>query len=266
MKKNKFVFDCSWTALFNPGKNNKRIENIEYDNFEYSSDFSLNNALFFAEISHWAYSKQNSDNGIIKQIKYFGHKSIQGSILKATINGKEFGILVFRGSDELTDWVYNLDIFMTNWYSGGKVYRGFKTAFDNIWPEIEKIMTDLNLPFFYTGHSLGAGLSILASSKKSPIAAYIYGSPKIGDSEFIRSLQDKAIYSIVNENDIVTKLPLSIVSQKYRHAGEKHYLKTTKIEKLWSEKKFWQPLWTLVFHAPINYVIRIKNELTNSSK
>ncbi|MCP4020862.1 MAG: lipase family protein, partial [Desulfobacteraceae bacterium] len=65
-------------------------------------------------------------------------------------------------------------------------------------------------PLFISGHSLGGALATIAAKElyhKGGIAAcYTFGSPRVGDAEWISSIKTP-FYRLVNAADCVTMLP-----------------------------------------------------------
>ena len=54
---------------------------------------------------------------------------------------------------------------------------GFRTALEDVWPELETVLDKVAQPIFYTGHSLGGALAMLAASRRPPLALYTFGAP-----------------------------------------------------------------------------------------
>jgi len=77
---------------------------------------------------------------------------------------------------------------------------------------------------FFTGHSLGAAMSTIASSRwHKPAICYNYGSPRVGTPGFERAYNNiNELHRFVNNNDIVTKVPPALFL--YRHVGKLHYI------------------------------------------
>ena len=115
----------------------------------------------------------------------------------------------------------------------GKVHRGFKLALDAIWkPSADTNENDdstirLGLKttldnirargkrlhgkeptLWFTGHSLGAALATLAANRyKTVQGLYTFGSPQVGDADFIKNFQVPHHFRIVNNRDIVALVP-----------------------------------------------------------
>jgi predicted lipase len=77
---------------------------------------------------------------------------------------------------------------------------------------------NINLPLrlIFTSHSLGAAVSVLLStllkhifSDKIYIVNYLFGCPKVGNSDFSNLYNDTIdeTYRYVNKNDIITRIP-----------------------------------------------------------
>ena len=161
------------------------------------------------------------------------------------INGVQVGIIlnhsdkrinvVFRGSDELSDWLYNLFIFKKNInnnikLNNIKVHSGFykllfnHNLYTDILNEIKKLTnqyTDYKLNV--TGHSLGGALAtlfgfFLSYSITSKIYIFSFASPRVGNRKWANIFNNKENlihYRFVNQKDIVTAIPYFY----YSHCG-----------------------------------------------
>ena len=76
---------------------------------------------------------------------------------------------------------------------------------------------------YVTGHSLGAAMATIASSRmQSKVTALItFGSPRVGNAEFVKSLNVEH-YRVQNNCDDVTKVPFRFVG--FRHHGTHKYM------------------------------------------
>ncbi len=186
--------------------------------------------------------------------------------------------IVFRGTDELRDWLTNINTLPTSWLAGGKVHQGFKKDFETIAQQLTPYITT---GLYFTGHSLGGALAQLAASKwvdQAPVT-YAFGSPRVGNSDFAEVL-NATTYRVINYTDMVTELPPK--EWGYAHAGTCYYL--SKTGALWENpsdtalkedreqwKDFMQhianigkwdtPIPPLHNHALINYVARLEQLL-----
>jgi predicted lipase len=129
--------------------------------------------------------------------------------------------LVFRGtSKRLDNWQANFDAMPQPWPPGGRVHGGFKAAVFSLWPAISLALRYVEKPTFYTGHSLGAALASLAASLRPPRALYTFGSPRVGDTGFTRTLQSVPVFRFATAHDIVTSMPPATFPFAYRHVGQ----------------------------------------------
>ncbi len=128
----------------------------------------------------------------------------------------EFIVLSFRGTEAtcMKDIKADANAEAMQCETGGKIHTGFKNAFDEVALDIQNTLNKEALkakPLFITGHSLGGALATVAAKKlshKGGIAAcYTFGSPRVGDEEWIADIKTP-IYRLVNAADCVTMLPL----------------------------------------------------------
>ena len=202
-----------------------------------STRYSGQNALSLARIAKLAYK----DNSLMKQVvmEKLGFHSFQVFVHQGTeaylmADGEKM-ILAFRGSDQIQDWLNNVDIDLVGGPMGGKVHEGFFRMLHCVWRDLQLAIRDLkveaarqncSLPLWVTGHSLGAALATVATAglreKDQPVQGlYTFGSPRVGDRTFARHFNadfgDKT-FRVVNKNDIVTRLPPRALS--YSHVGQ----------------------------------------------
>lgn len=153
---------------------------------------------------------------------------------------KSRNIIVFRGTQRNTEWLYNFYARQQDYHNPagkgvlGKVHRGFvanyKSIIDPIPRDIAKQL-DPSVPCYITGHSLGSALAVLASIDlalnlpvlKPQIQLYTYAGARVGDPTFAR-IHAQSVpnhYRIVNLADIVPLLPpIQSPGGIYVHTGE----------------------------------------------
>ena len=172
-----------------------------------------------------------------------------------------------------------------DWPQGGLVHEGFQEALDDVWAEIETVLDgglDGGTPVFYTGHSLGGALATLAASRRPPRAVYTYGAPRVGDRDFVATLEDVPFFRVVNNRDVVTRLPPSLPHLKLVDAGELHYIAhdnrmlvdpseevveqdrrkaAEELEDTVDRRRWFDPPQKLADHSPINYVTHLERYL-----
>ena len=131
--------------------------------------------------------------------------------------GPGIAVLAFRGTQQVKDWITNLEAVRTPLASSegrtlGYVHKGFNDAFLSVCEQIDKLLEgDEDLPLYVTGHSLGGALATLATWYRpgdSLAACYTFGAPRVGDSGLIDRFRTP-IYRIVNGVDPVPFVPLS---------------------------------------------------------
>jgi triacylglycerol lipase len=162
--------------------------------------------------------------------EYFDCKGAEAYLLE---NKYEI-ILACRGTEpgEMQDIIHDIKVKLVPSSSQiGKVHMGFKEALDKIWPNVvEKIKKSRGVKkVYFTGHSLGAAMATLAAVRTSRLSffpkvegLYTFGSPKVGNSKYIRFMNELSIPHVrwVNNIDIVTRVPL----WPYKHHSKAYYM------------------------------------------
>jgi pimeloyl-ACP methyl ester carboxylesterase len=170
-----------------------------------------------------------------------------------------FAVLVFRGTEqEIQDFLSDVDTLPVPAFGATvRVHSGFKRALNSIWTPIAALLDTLDCPVFYTGHSLGAALATLAAARRAPQAAYAFGSPRVGDAQFVDKLKNVPVFRVIHGNDVVTTVPPEALG--FRHAGEEHRfgerdfgLPALDLRAIWSQ--LITPVGPLADHAPLRYV------------
>lgn len=199
--------------------------------------FDLVNARATAKASQLAYEKKDV---VLKRLKNWGFPKARFFSSKKTgtqgfVAGKNDMILVaFRGTElKLKDLAVDAKIKKIPGKGGGHVHRGFKAALESVSSAMAAAVrefSDNGQPVFVTGHSLGAALAGLAvgASKTEGIeiaGLYTYGMPRVGNRDFAKKFKKDhgpRAFRVVNNNDIVTRVPPGIF--RYKHVGTVKYL------------------------------------------
>ncbi len=215
------------------------FKNCDQLPFRYNSNvFDMVNAWWLIEAATLVYAEiefiieKFKQTAGLPEVKLFEGKSTQCFVA----SNAKFAIVAFRGSEArlresdadprhvIADWLADLDFLPEPWDQGGNVHRGFKNALQEVWPDLEDYISNLqknNRKIWITGHSLGAALATLAADRYGNIQGiYTYGSPRVGDRDFKEDFNVNA-YRFVNNSDIVTKVP---PANMYCHVGELKYI------------------------------------------
>jgi len=228
-------FDFSLKALVKPGSSARYFDLTAVKEFEiHAKGYSTVNAWWLSELSRLVYrhGKERKSESPVREdiLKEAGFSEIRtfskegnhfcSLIVYGQDNNSPFAVLVFRGTTGIEGWLSNFNVVQTPWDEGGLVHSGFKYDFLYLWDEIEAALSVLDIPVFYTGHSLGGAFATLAASKRPPEAVYGFGSPMVGNAAFADSLSRIRLYRVVNNQDIFAAFPLSRILFDYCHAGE----------------------------------------------
>ncbi len=260
------AFNHSWQVALHPGESDDFFRPGPPPVFIPDADeFSPVNAWWLSELSRLIYKRDHTegvasalsradhlDHVGLKEVRFFSHPNIQAALVETVADDPAaFAALVFRGTaGRLLNWRFNLDIASCPWPSGGRVHRGFGRLLKRIWPAIAADLQAVGQPLYFTGHSLGGALAILAASLHPARAVYSFGAPRIGNRAFARTLADARVFNITNPHDIVTHLPPAGPGFRFCHVG------TTIKNREWfppSRRPFAQAPNFLAGHAPLNY-------------
>ena len=194
-----------------------------------AEDFTPQNAWWMAEHSRLAYMRKSSTKKtILKKAGLPNMKfwSIDGTDCYVAYNDKTI-VLAFTGTElneGFKDILIDAEFWPTDWDHGkGWVHSGFERAFNKVWDDVKKYIDGLleNRKLWITGHSLGGALATLAASQYPETqGVYTFGSPRIGNKKFVKSIQ-APLYRIVRNRDIVTRVPTPPL---YRHVGDLYFI------------------------------------------
>lgn len=182
--------------------------------------------LLFANISAITYEDPKQSKSKFKSfgfdiVEFFNIEGAQAYLLK-DMNG--IYVLSFRGTEvtEKSDILADLKAGKNSEACGGKVHVGFKGEVNKLWPALYKAIDSVE-SLYVTGHSLGAAMATIAASRmQSKVTALItFGSPRVGNVEFVKSL-NVVHYRVQNNCDDVTKVPFRLVG--FRHHGTHKYM------------------------------------------
>ena len=191
-------------------------------------------SAFFAKCSELAYLDKK------KGIEEFSKLGFEAEFIDSDgsqayyLYDRDDLIFVCRGTEptEFKDIASDLKALLVPSSTGiGKVHSGFKESAEDVWePLLERIKQyGKKRTIWVCGHSLGAAMATLIAFRlqrtdylPSPEALFTYGSPRVGNKEYIEAIKASGIehHRFVNGADIVTRVP----PFPYRHFGIMHYM------------------------------------------
>ena len=223
-----FKYNYSNNALLRPNRfapfsGHEKIKPVDV----HATAFNLNNAWWLSNFSHLAYFEGKPLEGHLtsrnlKLIKEFKVESTYAYLAE----GKDFYVLAFRGTEtpDVKDFWTDIDVRYFKHPDGYKLHNGFYKAYNLIKEDIASELKKLSgKKIIFTGHSLGAALSILAAYDNPPDIIYTYGSPRVGDKAFAEKFNAKVknMWRITNCSDVVCSLPPPV---KYKHCGTHKFI------------------------------------------
>ncbi|RKT88539.1 triacylglycerol lipase [Saccharopolyspora antimicrobica] len=196
------------------------------------SDYQLPHAYWLARAAKLAYSDEATIRDTVREwgfdrCEYF-HAELDSSFpiedTQAYAAGSDRMIVVaFRGTEpaKIKDWLSDANALVAPGPAGkGLVHEGFSRALDSIYSQVRDAVQrfrDAEQTLWFTGHSLGGALAMLASARMYfespqllPDGVYTFGQPRTCD-RFLAGPYDDAfpsrVFRFVNNNDLVAQLP-----------------------------------------------------------
>lgn len=132
--------------------------------------------------------------------------------------------IAFPGT-HVTPWRWSdveadLEAELVMWPTGGNVHAGFAARVRQASAALLKIMREPGR-LYLTGHSLGAGVAVIASTIGRADAVFLYGCPRPGDAAFWRGVRPPVL-RFVHALDVVPRLPPPL--DGYRHGGQRWHV------------------------------------------
>jgi len=194
----------------------------------------MERSLLFAKLASIAYS--DDVDQVTKDVRKLGFTTVEfynrDGAQAYRFMMKDDIVIACRGTQpsEFNDIKADLKAAPVMAETVGRVHRGFKAEVDELWPMIKEDLDRVGKTrkAWFTGHSLGAAMTTIMASRceddpdmPNIEEVYTFGSPRVGWRKFVNSLNCKH-QRWVNNNDIVTRVPLAIMG--YKHDGCEHYM------------------------------------------
>ena len=182
--------------------------------------------LEFANIAQTTYDNPKTSTAKFKALGYkiIEFFDVEGAQAYLLTNGT-ITVLSFRGTEvtEKSDVLADLKSGKNIEACGGKVHVGFKGEINKVWPNITAALEVNPGNIYVTGHSLGAAMATIAASRMQDrvIALVTFGSPRVGNAEFVKSVSVEH-YRVQNNCDDVTKVPFKLMG--FTHHGTHKYM------------------------------------------
>lgn len=243
--------------------------NLDNENFNlldliYLSRAAYNSTESKLDLEGIQISKLNLDT-----YKYYYISSTKTSFYTIETNYNKFLIIVFCGSNTLTDWIYNLypnkefpDTLSNTLLENVpdkykfKLEHGWYIKFKSIQSILDKIINSHTGKIILTGHSLGAALALISSiyycSKvQNQLCVIGFAMPNIGNEYLIDYCNQFINYiRVVDRSDIISG-----------GRGDRYLNSKSIIIDL--DKGFTYNLWNIRYHLCNNYINKIKCLLDN---
>jgi len=208
--------------------------------------FSAGNALRLSTLANAAYldrpgaQKVANDLGL-PQFEWIDLTEQFRDLYGFAAGCDDYAVLAFRGTDDLKDWMTNLNAAPArfSWFfegarEVGEVHSGFTLAVRDSWkaianavdkvmprppatPDLKGLSTSAQPTLWLTGHSLGGALAVLCGAAFSMTTTirlvsgvYTFGQPRVGLFNFCNNynqLLRSKTFRFVNKEDLVPRVP-----------------------------------------------------------
>lgn len=220
-----FKFEGSGGAILDAAE---RLKKLEFANLETLTDFLTDfsfNLVANKELS-LTFLKAVLKSSGFELIDAIAVRETQAIACKRVKEGEPpFIVVAFRGTeDKVSDWLTDASAKPTE-IGDCKIHTGFYTSFHlnkgedekTIYERVNDILSSKDaidtegkaLPVFFTGHSLGGALALMATKafdKSINGACYTFGAPRIANYEFFDGIKTP-VFRIVNSSDVVPRVP-----------------------------------------------------------
>ncbi|MEB3200389.1 MAG: lipase family protein [Synechococcaceae cyanobacterium] len=203
------------------------------------SSLEAANAYWMARLSRSVYRASGHDRrpdegAILAELRAEdpGFLSITGvsrhSAQAILVEHRDYLAISFRGTDELLDWLDNLNA-LTVQAPFGPCHRGFLHSVLDLWEPVQDRFRELHQQhprgLFLTGHSLGGAMATVAGAlllhHGIPFtAAYTFGQPRALTADSARHYHRVAgsrTFRFQNNNDLISRAPTRLLG--FTHVG-----------------------------------------------
>jgi len=199
---------------------------LAWDSESTFTDWSVVKPL--ATMSNIAYQAQTEADVSFRKIGFenivlFSKDTIpdyNGSMVAYVVSVQDITVIVFRGTDDPSDWIVNLDCLATS-TPYGEIHEGFFNAYNPLQKPIRDEVQQRSPKYLWiTGHSLGGALALIcandmAENEKINLNGVVtFGQPRVVRQDLADHLNKMLLrhYArIVNNKDIVTRIPPTYV-------------------------------------------------------
>lgn len=197
-------------------------------------------AFWLAHLASLAYSEAAALRGssLLQHHRLAMDPLDAGGTQGFVFTGADACIVAFRGTEStLEDWLTDADArqLQSPWGKEDEsmIHRGFHTALDHVWSDVLNHVSRAALPVWFTGHSLGGALAVLAAYRLEAIekagvrvaGVYTFGQPRVGNVAWTKSFPvelEQRIFRYINDRDIVPLVPPPLPVE-YHHIGHARY-------------------------------------------
>ncbi len=216
----------------------------------YKTRLNRGNAYWMARIANAVYADDVLENLKSEDPDFIQtHPFCDGNTQAVVVEHKHYICLAFRGTDELQDWIDNINITKTNINETEcETHEGFLNHFNAVWHDIEAKCNDLlnhrPRPVFFTGHSLGGAVATIACARwaldgdRQFTSTYTFAQPRavtFKSARILNTIFGSRFFRFHNNNDIVSRLPTRL--RGFSHMGQIIYIDKNKA--LHTDVGFW---------------------------